>query len=117
LRVHELRYAGIDVATKLANLRKELSSVGATAMVVTMLDEVAWLLNMVRISIREVDLNQLKRKTVCRCLHNRFLHTDDMRMNSEATMCLTHQWHMRMWWWSLRLQPSLLMIPKLHPRS
>ena len=48
------------------------------------------LLNMVRISIREVDLNQLKRKIVCRCLHNRFLHTDDMRMNSEATMCLTH---------------------------
>lgn len=47
LRVHELRYAGVDVATKLANLRKELVSAGATAMVVTMLDEVAWLLNMV----------------------------------------------------------------------
>lgn len=46
LRVHDLRYAGVDVATKLANLRKDLACAGATAMVVTMLDDVAWLLNL-----------------------------------------------------------------------
>lgn len=72
LRVHELRYAGVDVATKLANLRKELSSVGATAMVVTMLDEVAWLLNMVRTSSKKFDLDafhkkQNKNSLVCTC--------------------------------------------------
>lgn len=45
LRVHELRYAGVDVATKLTNLRKELVNAGASAIIITMLDEVAWLLN------------------------------------------------------------------------
>lgn len=47
LRVHELQYAGMKVATKLANLHKELVDAGATAIVITMLDEVAWLLNLV----------------------------------------------------------------------
>ncbi len=47
LRVHDLKYAGVDVATKLASLRKELGGAGATAIVITMLDEVAWLLNLV----------------------------------------------------------------------
>lgn len=46
LRVHDLKYAGVDVATKLASLRKELGGAGATAIVITMLDEVAWLLNL-----------------------------------------------------------------------
>ncbi|BBN15819.1 Xaa-Pro aminopeptidase [Marchantia polymorpha subsp. ruderalis] len=46
LRVHDIKYAGVDVSTKLANLRKELVSVGATVIVVTMLDEIAWLLNL-----------------------------------------------------------------------
>jgi Xaa-Pro aminopeptidase len=47
VRVHDLKYAGVDVATKLASLRKELGGAGATAIVITMLDEVAWLLNLV----------------------------------------------------------------------
>jgi len=46
LRVHELQYAGMKVAMKLANLHKELVDAGATAIVITMLDEVAWLLNL-----------------------------------------------------------------------
>ncbi|MCO5599448.1 hypothetical protein L7F22_053552 [Adiantum nelumboides] len=46
LRVHALKFAGIAVATKVANLRKELTSAGATATAVTMLDEIAWLLNL-----------------------------------------------------------------------
>jgi Xaa-Pro aminopeptidase len=47
LRVHDIKYAGIDVTSKLQNLRKELSNAGASAIIVTMLDEVAWLFNLV----------------------------------------------------------------------
>ena len=47
LRVHDIKYAGIEVTTKLQNLRKELSMAGASAIIVTMLDEVAWLFNLV----------------------------------------------------------------------
>ncbi|KAL2612171.1 hypothetical protein R1flu_023863 [Riccia fluitans] len=46
LRIHDIKYAGVDVATKLTDLRKELAAAGATAIIVTMLDEVAWLLNL-----------------------------------------------------------------------
>lgn len=46
LRVHDIRFAGVDVATKLENLRKDLALAGATAIIVTMLDEVAWLFNL-----------------------------------------------------------------------
>ncbi|KAI5077889.1 hypothetical protein GOP47_0007713 [Adiantum capillus-veneris] len=46
LRVHDLKFSGVDVATKLGNLRKDLTSAGATAIAVTMLDEVAWLFNL-----------------------------------------------------------------------
>ena len=47
LRVHNIKYAGTDVTTKLQDLRKELSMAGASAIIVTMLDEVAWLFNLV----------------------------------------------------------------------
>ncbi|CAM6120396.1 unnamed protein product [Calypogeia fissa] len=46
LRLHDMKFAGVDAPTKLANLRKELVTAGATAIVVTTLDEVAWLLNL-----------------------------------------------------------------------
>ncbi|KAH6556558.1 hypothetical protein KP509_1Z170800 [Ceratopteris richardii] len=46
LRVHDLRFAGVDVSTKLSDLRKALTAAGATAIAVTMLDEVAWLFNL-----------------------------------------------------------------------
>ncbi|KAF3330158.1 Xaa-Pro aminopeptidase P [Carex littledalei] len=45
-RVHDIKYAGADVASKLSYLRSQLSENGCTAIVVSMLDEVAWLLNM-----------------------------------------------------------------------
>ena len=48
LRVHDIKYAGVDVRTKLQNLRKEMSMAGASAIIITMLDEVAWLFNLVR---------------------------------------------------------------------
>ncbi|KAK9054796.1 hypothetical protein SSX86_025875 [Deinandra increscens subsp. villosa] len=46
IRIHELKYAGVDVSTKLSNLRSELSDHGSSAIVISMLDEVAWLLNL-----------------------------------------------------------------------
>ena len=45
LRPHPLQWAGLSVEDKLAAVRKEMEGVGAGALAVTMLDEVAWLLN------------------------------------------------------------------------
>ncbi|XP_020212955.1 aminopeptidase P2 [Cajanus cajan] len=46
VRVHDLKYAGLDVATKLSSLRSELDGVGTSAIIISMLDEIAWLLNL-----------------------------------------------------------------------
>lgn len=46
IRVHDLKYAGLDVASKLASLRSDLEGADASAIVISMLDEVAWLLNL-----------------------------------------------------------------------
>ena len=45
-RVHAMQWAGVSVTTKLANLRREMRKAGADVLVVSQLDEVAWLLNM-----------------------------------------------------------------------
>lgn len=47
IRVHELKYAGLDVASKLSSLRSELVDAGSSAIIISMLDEIAWLLNLV----------------------------------------------------------------------
>lgn len=55
VRVHDLKYAGVDVASKLLSLRSELADAGSSAIIISMLDEVAWLLNLViplNISVR-----------------------------------------------------------------
>lgn len=49
IRVHDLKYAGVDAASKLSLLRSELLDAGSSAIVISMLDEIAWLLNLVRI--------------------------------------------------------------------
>ncbi|CAM8928443.1 unnamed protein product [Rhodiola kirilowii] len=46
IRVHDLKYAGLDVASKLTFLRYELKGAGSSAIVISMLDEIAWLLNL-----------------------------------------------------------------------
>ncbi|XP_021282146.1 probable Xaa-Pro aminopeptidase P [Herrania umbratica] len=46
IRVHDLKYAGLDVVSKLSSLRAELVGTGSSAIVVSMLDEAAWLLNL-----------------------------------------------------------------------
>ncbi|KAF5191693.1 Xaa-pro aminopeptidase [Thalictrum thalictroides] len=46
VRLHDLKYAGVDVKSKLSSLRSELTVAGASAIVISMLDEVAWLLNL-----------------------------------------------------------------------
>jgi Xaa-Pro aminopeptidase len=45
LRAHPARWAGSTVADKLASLRAQMATAGADGLLVTMLDEVAWLLN------------------------------------------------------------------------
>uniref|UniRef100_A0ACD5X7F9 Uncharacterized protein n=1 Tax=Avena sativa TaxID=4498 RepID=A0ACD5X7F9_AVESA len=45
-RVHAIKYAGIDVPSKLSFVRSQLAENGSDAVVISMLDEVAWLLNM-----------------------------------------------------------------------
>lgn len=47
IRVHDLKYAGVDVSSKLSSLRSELTDAGSSAIVISMLDEIAWLLNLV----------------------------------------------------------------------
>ncbi|CAK9187567.1 unnamed protein product [Ilex paraguariensis] len=46
IRVHDVKYAGLDVSSKLSSLRSELIDAGSAGIVVSMLDEVAWLLNL-----------------------------------------------------------------------
>lgn len=46
IRIHDLKYAGLDVASKLSSLRSELVDAGSSAIVISMLDEVAWVLNL-----------------------------------------------------------------------
>ncbi|PHT63186.1 hypothetical protein T459_32995 [Capsicum annuum] len=46
IRLHDLKYAGVDVSSKLSCLRSELRNAGASAIVISMLDEIAWLLNL-----------------------------------------------------------------------
>ncbi|WCJ43144.1 Aminopeptidase P2 [Euphorbia peplus] len=46
IRVHDLKYAGVNVVSKLSSLRSELLEAGASAIVISMLDEIAWLLNL-----------------------------------------------------------------------
>ncbi|KAG6750500.1 hypothetical protein POTOM_044996 [Populus tomentosa] len=46
VRIHELKYAGVDVPSKLSFLRSELLDTCSSAIIVSMLDEIAWLLNL-----------------------------------------------------------------------
>ncbi|KAL2231173.1 probable Xaa-Pro aminopeptidase P [Sesamum indicum] len=46
IRLHDVKYAGVDVSSKLSSLRSELISAGSSAIVISMLDEIAWLLNL-----------------------------------------------------------------------
>ncbi|XP_002884508.2 probable Xaa-Pro aminopeptidase P [Arabidopsis lyrata subsp. lyrata] len=44
--IHDLKYAGVDVASKLLSLRNQIMDAGASAIVISMLDEIAWVLNL-----------------------------------------------------------------------
>ncbi|PKA57435.1 Xaa-Pro aminopeptidase [Apostasia shenzhenica] len=46
IRVHDIKHAGVDVSSKFSWLRSELVEAKCTATVISMLDEVAWLLNL-----------------------------------------------------------------------
>ncbi|MBQ8223858.1 MAG: aminopeptidase P family protein [Bacteroides sp.] len=44
--IHELKYAGRSIEEKLADIRKEMQQVGAEALLISALDEIAWTLNL-----------------------------------------------------------------------
>lgn len=46
LRIHDMKWAGASPSEKIQNMRAEMKDAGAKALAVTMLDEVAWLLNL-----------------------------------------------------------------------
>ncbi|KAI8102026.1 hypothetical protein M9434_007086 [Picochlorum sp. BPE23] len=46
LRIHDMKWAGMSPADKIGQMRVEMKEAGADALAVTMLDEVAWLLNL-----------------------------------------------------------------------
>ncbi|KAF5746740.1 hypothetical protein HS088_TW06G00914 [Tripterygium wilfordii] len=46
IRVHDLKYAGLDVASKLFTIRAELIEADSSAIIISMLDEICWLLNL-----------------------------------------------------------------------
>lgn len=46
VRLHDLKFAGVDISSKLSSLRSHLATAGSTAIVVSGLDEIAWLLNL-----------------------------------------------------------------------
>ncbi|KAL8159507.1 hypothetical protein V2J09_001044 [Rumex salicifolius] len=46
VRVHDLKFAGVDISSKLSSLRSHLAAAGSSAIVVSGLDEIAWLLNL-----------------------------------------------------------------------
>ncbi|GAB2280220.1 hypothetical protein Dimus_014863 [Dionaea muscipula] len=46
VRLHNLKYAGVDASLKLSALRSHLTDAGCTAIVISRLDEIAWLLNL-----------------------------------------------------------------------
>lgn len=45
--MHDIKYAGVDGWSKSSLLRSVLAVAGCTAIVITMLDEFAWLLHLV----------------------------------------------------------------------
>ena len=46
LRIHDMKWAGASASEKIQNMRAEMKEAGVNALAVTMLDEVAWLLNL-----------------------------------------------------------------------
>lgn len=59
VRVHDLKYAGLDVASKMSSLRSELVDAGSSAIIISRLDEIAWLLNLVMYLKTFTDLKYL----------------------------------------------------------
>ncbi|XP_058228581.1 aminopeptidase P1 [Rhododendron vialii] len=85
VNVHPLEFAGCTVANKLKNLRQKLKEEGARAIVITTLDEVAWLYN-----IRGNDVSY------CPVVHafaivtsfSAFFYVDKQKLSSEVNSYL-----------------------------
>ncbi|CAH1176444.1 unnamed protein product [Phaedon cochleariae] len=77
--VLETEYTGKNYTTKIKEIRRELEEIGADAMVVTSLDEIAWLLN---IRSRDVPNSPFLRSYVILDTQNVFLYVNSSQLQS-----------------------------------
>ncbi|CAH1975267.1 unnamed protein product [Acanthoscelides obtectus] len=76
--VYDIEYAGKNYTTKVEEVRSELRKVGADAMVVTALDEIAWMLN---IRGRDVPNSPYLRSYVVLDMQKVFLYVNSSQLN------------------------------------
>ncbi|KAH9301834.1 hypothetical protein KI387_013417, partial [Taxus chinensis] len=86
-RVHDIKYAGLGVSSKINSLRQNLMGAGATAIVISMLDEVAWLLNLRGNDVRH---SPVAYAYLIVELHLTTLFIDQSKIASEVMLHLTN---------------------------
>lgn len=82
LRIHDMKWAGKTPAEKIQDARKEMNESGAGALVATMLDEIAWLLNL---RGGDVSFNPVFLSYVIITNDETFLYVDENKITSEIT--------------------------------
>ncbi|KAI0294854.1 Creatinase/aminopeptidase [Multifurca ochricompacta] len=88
----DVRYAGQDHTSKLARLRQELEKQKARALVVTMLDEVAWLFNL---RGADIDFNPVFFGYAVITTDNAFLFVDPVQVSQDVRSQLGQQVQLR----------------------
>ncbi|KAJ8921864.1 hypothetical protein NQ315_008496, partial [Exocentrus adspersus] len=76
-----IEYTGKNYTTKINETRREIQKLGADAMVITSLDEIAWLLN---IRGRDVPFSPFLRSYVILDMNNIFLYVNSSQLNQET---------------------------------
>lgn len=86
IAVHPLKFAGKSSQDKIAELRAKLSETKASALVITALDEVAWLYNL---RGRDVSYNPVVHSYAVVTTHEAFLYVDGRKLTPEVKEYLT----------------------------
>ncbi|XP_018568972.1 xaa-Pro aminopeptidase ApepP-like [Anoplophora glabripennis] len=76
-----IQYTGKNYTTKINETRREIKRLGADAMVITALDEIAWLLN---VRGRDVPFSPFIRCYVILDMHNIFMYVDISKLSKET---------------------------------
>lgn len=84
--VHPIQFAGRSSENKLTELRAKLSEAKASALVITTLDEVAWLYNL---RGRDVSYNPVVHSYAVVTAHSAFLYVDKQKITPEVEEYLT----------------------------